>query len=78
MQPQERDQVIDQFRKGASRILIATNVLSRGFDVSSVTLVVNYNMPYTPNKAPDYESYLHRIGRTGRFGRKGAAFNFLD
>ncbi|KAH7280085.1 hypothetical protein KP509_37G051700 [Ceratopteris richardii] len=76
---EERDRVIREFRCGQTRILIATDVLARGFDQAQVTLVVNYDLPIKnsfPND-PDYELYLHRIGRSGRFGRKGAAFNFL-
>ncbi|GMH44717.1 hypothetical protein BSKO_12669 [Bryopsis sp. KO-2023] len=73
-----RDKVIDEFRKNTTRILVATDVLSRGFDVSDVTLVVNYDIPIKQgDRSPDYETYLHRIGRSGRFGRKGAAFNLV-
>ena len=53
--------------------------ISRGLDVSTVTLVINYDMPveHSNPRAPNYETYLHRIGRSGRFGKKGAAFNLL-
>jgi superfamily II DNA/RNA helicase len=62
-----------------TRILISTDVISRGFDVSTVTLVVNYDLPVKHDtREPDYETYLHRIGRSGRFGNKGVAFNFVD
>ncbi|XP_024381220.1 DEAD-box ATP-dependent RNA helicase 38 [Physcomitrium patens] len=80
---EERDRVIKEFRAGETKILIATDVLARGFDQAQVTLVVNYDIPVknTSNRhayaEPDYETYLHRIGRSGRFGRKGAAFNLL-
>uniref|UniRef100_A0A7S0R1G1 Helicase C-terminal domain-containing protein n=1 Tax=Pyramimonas obovata TaxID=1411642 RepID=A0A7S0R1G1_9CHLO len=77
MQFEERDRVIDEFRKGLTKILIATDVLSRGFDQSTVTLVVNYDMPVTRDGHPAFETYLHRIGRSGRFGLKGAAFNLV-
>ena len=52
---------------------------SRGLDVSTVTLVINYDMPveHSNPRAPNFETYLHRIGRSGRFGEKGAAFNLL-
>jgi superfamily II DNA/RNA helicase len=61
------------------QILISTDVLARGFDQANVTLVVNYDIPVSvhPPYEPEYETYLHRIGRSGRFGRKGAAFNFV-
>ncbi|CAM6098461.1 unnamed protein product [Calypogeia fissa] len=73
----ERDRVIKEFRSGETKILIATDVLARGFDQAQVTLVVNYDIPTKLSNPyePDYELYLHRIGRSGRFGRKGAAFN---
>lgn len=79
MDKQARDYVVAQFRDMQTRILITTDVLSRGFDVSTVTLVVNYDLPVKHDTCePDYETYLHRIGRSGRFGNKGAAFNFVD
>jgi ATP-dependent RNA helicase DDX19/DBP5 len=76
---EERDQVIKEFRSGLTKILIATDVLARGFDQAQVTLVVNYDIPTKSAEPhdPDYELYLHRIGRSGRFGRKGAAFNLI-
>eukprot|EP00882_Tetradesmus_deserticola_P008322 GHRQ01008774.1.p1 GENE.GHRQ01008774.1~~GHRQ01008774.1.p1 ORF type:complete len:492 (+),score=257.21 GHRQ01008774.1:272-1747(+) len=78
MQFQDRDRVVGEFRRGETKILISTDVLSRGFDVSQVTLVVNYDMPVERDqRTPNYETYLHRIGRSGRFGRKGAAFNLI-
>eukprot|EP00878_Enallax_costatus_P015357 GHUV01016085.1.p1 GENE.GHUV01016085.1~~GHUV01016085.1.p1 ORF type:complete len:457 (+),score=103.79 GHUV01016085.1:581-1951(+) len=74
----DRDRVVGEFRRGETKILISTDVLSRGFDVSQVTLVVNYDMPVERDfRTPNYETYLHRIGRSGRFGRKGAAFNLI-
>ena len=79
MQNEDRDRVIKEFRDGQTKILIATDVLSRGLDVSTVTLVINYDMPveYQNPSVPNFETYLHRIGRSGRFGKKGAAFNLL-
>lgn len=75
----DRDRVIKEFRTGLTKILISTDVLARGFDQAQVTLVVNFDLPikHSPPFDPDYEVYLHRIGRSGRFGRKGAAFNFI-
>ncbi|PNW83108.1 hypothetical protein CHLRE_06g306850v5 [Chlamydomonas reinhardtii] len=78
MQPTDRDRVVQEFRDGTTKILISTDVLSRGFDVSQVTLVINYDVPVERDGVtPAYETYLHRIGRSGRFGRKGAAFNLI-
>ncbi|KAE9446322.1 hypothetical protein C3L33_21787, partial [Rhododendron williamsianum] len=59
------------FRSGSSRVLITTDLLARGIDVQQVSLVINYDLPTQP------ENYLHRIGRSGRFGRKGVAINFV-
>jgi len=73
----QRDEVFNRFRTGEAKVLIATNVLSRGIDVQTVTMVINYDIPETVDRQPDYETYLHRIGRTGRFGRTGAALNFV-
>ncbi|KEP49522.1 ATP-dependent RNA helicase DBP5 [Rhizoctonia solani 123E] len=73
----ERDATIDDFRDGKSKVLITTNVISRGIDILQVNMVVNYDMPLTADGKPDPETYLHRIGRTGRFGRKGIAINFV-
>lgn len=67
----EREAVTREFRSGASRVLIATDVFARGIDVQGVSLVVNFDLPRKP------ETYIHRIGRSGRFGRKGAAINFV-
>ena len=72
-----RDQTMEAFRKGESTVLITTNVLARGVDVDNVCLVVNYDVPVTREGDPDFETYLHRIGRTGRFGRKGTAINLI-
>lgn len=79
MSHEERDDVIREFRSGTTKILIATDVLARGFDQAQVTLVVNFDLPVknAPPNEPEYETYLHRIGRSGRFGRKGAAFNLV-
>ena len=60
-----------EFRSGSSRVLITTDVLARGIDVQQVSLVINYDLP------TNRENYIHRIGRGGRFGRKGVAINFL-
>lgn len=59
-----RDRVIDEFRSGKAKVLITTNVLARGIDVQSVSMVINYDVPDADGVA-DPETYLHRIGRTG-------------
>merc|ERR1712087_825048 len=66
----ERSLVIREFRSGSSRVLLSTDLLARGIDVQQVSLVINYDLPQS------IENYLHRIGRSGRFGRKGVAINF--
>lgn len=77
MTPEERDKVMDDFRRGEFKVLITTNVLARGIDISQITLVINYDLPTDNRGQPDYEAYLHRIGRTGRFGRTGVSINFV-
>jgi len=77
MEESARDKVLLDFRAGASRFLITTNVLSRGIDVPAVTLVIQYDMPTKKGGVYDPETYLHRVGRTGRFGKKGAALNMI-
>ncbi|XP_061337686.1 DEAD-box ATP-dependent RNA helicase 38 [Gastrolobium bilobum] len=80
---EERDKVVKEFRDGLTQVLISTDVLARGFDQQQVNLVINYDLPvkytaeYTREPEPDYEIYLHRVGRAGRFGRKGAVFNLI-
>ncbi|KAJ3171819.1 RNA helicase required for poly(A+) mRNA export, partial [Irineochytrium annulatum] len=73
----ERDQAMDDFRNGKKKVLIATNVLARGIDILQVNVVINYDMPLDVNHKPDPDTYLHRIGRTGRFGRTGISINFV-
>ena len=67
----ERNKIMSEFRNGTSRILISTDLLSRGIDIQQVSLVINYDIPN------NIESYIHRIGRSGRYGRKGTSINFL-
>ncbi|VEL26517.1 unnamed protein product [Protopolystoma xenopodis] len=71
MEQVERDRIMQEFRNGESRILLATDVLARGIDVQQVSIVINYDLP------TNRETYIHRIGRGGRFGRKGTAINFV-
>lgn len=78
-EPSERDSLLTKFRNGESKVLITTNVLARGIDVSSVSMVINYDVPMKGrgDTEPDFETYLHRIGRTGRFGRVGVSVSFV-
>merc|ERR1712193_353950 len=71
MDQKERDVIMREFRSGSSRVLITTDLLARGIDVQQVSLVINYDLP------TNRENYIHRIGRSGRFGRKGTAINFV-
>merc|ERR1712226_735439 len=71
MPQKEREAIMKEFRSGDSRVLIATDVWGRGIDVQQVSLVINYDLPN------NRELYIHRIGRSGRFGRKGVAINFV-
>lgn len=68
----QRDRVMKKFRDGKLEILIATDVAARGLDIEDITHVINYDIPQDP------ESYVHRIGRTGRAGKKGVAFTFIE
>jgi len=67
----EREKVFKDFRSGLSRVLISSNVTSRGIDIQQVAIVINFDVP------KDIHNYLHRIGRSGRWGRKGTAINFI-
>jgi translation initiation factor 4A len=67
----ERKQKMDDFRRGVCRVLISTDLLARGIDVQQVSMVINYELP------TQHENYIHRIGRSGRFGRKGVAINII-
>ena len=83
MPPKRRLEVTRSFRKLETKILISTDLLARGFDVQQIVLVINFDLPYVhdrrmgevnPDKVADY---LHRIGRSGRFGRKGVSINLV-
>jgi translation initiation factor 4A len=71
MEQKDRDVIMREFRTGSSRILITTDLLARGIDVAQVSLVINLDLPM------QRENYIHRIGRSGRFGKKGVAINFI-
>ena len=67
----ERKSVMQDFKAGNTRILLSTDLLSRGIDIQQLSLVINFDLPKTK------ETYIHRIGRSGRYGRKGVAINFI-
>jgi len=71
MPQNEREEIMNSFRSGENRVLITTDIWARGIDVQQVSLVINYDLPN------NRELYIHRIGRSGRFGRKGVAINFV-
>lgn len=71
MPQRDRNKVMEEFRQGSSRVLISTDVWARGIDVQQVSIVINYDLPL------NRENYLHRIGRSARFGRKGIAVSFV-
>jgi translation initiation factor 4A len=71
MDKSEREKVFKEFKSGVSRVLISSNVTARGIDIQQVAVVINFDLP------KDTHNYLHRIGRSGRWGRKGTAINFI-
>ncbi|MEM8678414.1 MAG: C-terminal helicase domain-containing protein, partial [Planctomycetota bacterium] len=71
MQQRERNRVMGKFRAGDTRILVATDVVGRGIDVTTVSHIINFDVP------SDSDDYVHRVGRTGRMGREGVAFTFV-
>merc|ERR1712151_259400 len=68
----QREEALGVFKSGANPVLIATDVAARGLDIPNIALVVNFDMP------KQFDSYVHRIGRTGRAGRKGVAIAFVN
>ncbi|XP_034029334.1 ATP-dependent RNA helicase DDX19B-like [Thalassophryne amazonica] len=75
---EQRAAVIHRFRKGIEKVLVTTNVCARGIDIEQVSVVVNFDLPVNRDGNADNETYLHRIGRTGRFGKRGFAINMID
>ena len=71
MQQRERDRVLQALRDGKLKILVATDVVGRGIDISTISHIINYDIPQ------DCDDYVHRVGRTGRMGRDGIAFTFI-
>ncbi|XP_032139748.1 ATP-dependent RNA helicase DDX19B isoform X2 [Sapajus apella] len=78
MMVEQRAAVIERFREGKEKVLVTTNVCARGIDVEQVSVVINFDLPVDKDGNPDNETYLHRIGRTGRFGKRGLAVNMVD
>jgi len=72
MENSERRRRMQEFREGKVRVLISTDLLARGIDIQQISLVINYELPN------NRENYIHRIGRSGRFGRKGVAINLVS
>jgi superfamily II DNA/RNA helicase len=72
MDTEERKKRMANFRSGTVRVMISTDMLARGIDVQQVSLVINYELPVQK------ENYIHRIGRAGRFGRKGVTINLIS
>jgi superfamily II DNA/RNA helicase len=71
MEKNERDIAFTEFKEGKARVLISSNVTARGIDIQQVSIVINFDIP------KDIHTYIHRIGRSGRWGRKGTAINFI-
>lgn len=69
---QDRNTTLNSFRNGKVRILISTDILARGIDIQQVSIIINYDFP------KNYSTYIHRIGRSGRYGRMGTALNIVD
>ena len=79
----DRTTIFEDFASGKSKVLISTNLLARGIDIRTVTLIVNFDLPTltdmkTKKTTPDVNTYLHRVGRTGRFGNEGLAINLIS
>ena len=71
--------MMNAFKERKIKILITTDVLARGFDHRALDVVINLDIPKNyPTEEPDFETYLHRIGRCGRFGDSGIALNIID
>jgi superfamily II DNA/RNA helicase len=71
MEKAARDNAFNDFRNGNSRVMISSNVTARGIDIQQVSIVINFDLPKCVH------TYLHRIGRSGRWGRKGVGINFI-
>jgi ATP-dependent RNA helicase DeaD len=71
MEQRQRDRVLKALREGHIKILVATDVVGRGIDITSISHIINFDIPQ------DCDDYLHRVGRTGRMGREGVAYTFI-
>lgn len=71
MKQEDRNRVFHEFRQGRTRHLVCSDLITRGIDIPAVNVVINFDFPYTS------ETYLHRIGRSGRYGHLGLAINFI-
>ena len=69
---EERNKIMNDFRSGTLRILLSSDLLARGIDIQQLSLVINFDLPR------EKETYIHRIGRSGRYGRKGVAINLIN
>lgn len=82
MKTDERDEIMEKFRSLWYKAVIATNILARGIDIPEVELVINFDVPTIRESngsySADYDNYLHRVGRTGRFGAKGIALTLIE
>lgn len=84
MDTAERDRVMKAFREGKVKVLISTNLVARGIDVPGVNIVINFDLPmlFTQNRndpvQADSDTYIHRVGRTGRAGSRGVAINLVS
>jgi len=81
MSKEERDEYIDKFRNGEISTIITTNLLSRGYEIDNIKLVINFDVPYWNENAliaPDFLNYMYRITRAGRFGDTGIALTLVD
>lgn len=82
MSNDERDEMMAKFRSGEVNVIVTTNLLARGIDVPEIEIVINFDVPFlipaNGEKQGDAENYMHRIGRTGRFGTRGMAVSIYD
>jgi len=78
MKQEERIEVYRQFKNFEKRILVSTDLMGRGVDIEKVNIVINYDMPEASEHCNSTDSYLHRVGRAGRFGTKGLAISFVS
>lgn len=83
MDPKERDEIHEKFKNKEYSVLLTTNLLARGFDQLAISLVINFDIPFQKDPKTgavygDPDTYLHRVGRTGRFDTPGVAINLIE